>query len=543
MKTISIKKIISNKWFVLLFNAMFFALMAWLLPIHFEENDDATMCMIANGHYSGTPDGHLVFINAIYGWVIAGLYMIADIVEWYTLSFCILHVLAMTVIMYVLINKMKLPIWLKMVFIVFAYVFWIRIIIAFQFTTTAGLLCFSGCLSLLQSFQNQNSLSEGRLSRNWRLFGLFAIFVASLIRFHTAALVGLLCLPMFVEAITHNRRYVLWLVGVLVVVLCGKYADGLFYQSPDWAYYRDYNSVRGTINDNPYADLNIEELPSGVSELDYELFRNFAGDSKVMTLDRIKTIQSEIREDLSVKRCLVNIKYLRLYLFPVLFVGVGLLVCLVLEKNRRLYPLLALLVFFVTLIYLGAFHDLKYRVFLCMLLPMMYQILYWCSSVSNDNRLDIVSHIVVTIACFGVCVKYVKQDVGFVIHVNAWNKETVEKYLWPLLKGKEERTLCTYSGWAYTEYIHPFKLHNLPVRFMGFGWMTANPLNKGVLECHLDLVDSNVLCGCYVYDCPDRLFETSEKLVKAIKKNYDVAADVVVVDSNKKFVLYRLVSN
>ena len=311
-------KILSNKWFVLLFNTAFFVIMAWLLPIHFEENDDAIMCMIANGHYSGTPDGHLVFINAIYGWVIAGLYMVADIVEWYTLSFCVLHILAMSVIMYILLNKMKIAVWLKVAFIAFAYIYWIRIIIAFQFTTTTGLLCFSGCLALLQSAQSTNCSNNG-INYKWLIVGVTAVFVASMIRFHAAALVGLLCFPMFLEALIRERRYVLWIAVLLVLVLVGKYADGLFYQSPDWAYYREYNSVRGTINDNPYADLSIEDLPEGVSELDYGLFRTFAGDPNVMTLDRIKIIQNEIKGNLSVKRCLVNIKHLRLYLFPVLF--------------------------------------------------------------------------------------------------------------------------------------------------------------------------------------------------------------------------------
>ena len=287
-------KILSNKWFVLLFNTAFFVIMAWLLPIHFEENDDAIMCMIANGHYSGTPDGHLVFINAIYGWVIAGLYMVADIVEWYSLSFCVLHILAMSVIMYILLNKMKVAIWLKLVFIAFAYIYWIRIIIAFQFTTTTGLLCFSGCLALLQSAQSTNCSNNG-INYKWLIVGVTAVFVASMIRFHAAALVGLLCFPMFLEALIRERRYVLWIAVLLVLVLVGKYADGLFYQSPDWAYYREYNSVRGTINDNPYADLSIEDLPEGVSELDYGLFRTFAGDPNVMTLDRIKIIQNEIK--------------------------------------------------------------------------------------------------------------------------------------------------------------------------------------------------------------------------------------------------------
>lgn len=126
-----IKGVMGNKWFVLLFNTVFFFLMAWILPIHYEENDDVMMCMIANGVFSGNPDGHLVFINAIYGWILAGLYMITKAVEWYTLSFCLLHVLAMTGIVYVVARDKGLHPLLKGAFLVFIYVIWARIIIAF----------------------------------------------------------------------------------------------------------------------------------------------------------------------------------------------------------------------------------------------------------------------------------------------------------------------------------------------------------------------------------------------------------------------------
>ena len=46
---------------ILLFNIAFFAIIANLLPIRFEENDDVLMASIANGTYLGEPDCHLVF--------------------------------------------------------------------------------------------------------------------------------------------------------------------------------------------------------------------------------------------------------------------------------------------------------------------------------------------------------------------------------------------------------------------------------------------------------------------------------------------------
>ncbi len=140
MKNVLVKRMINNKWLILLVNALFFALMAWLLPIRFEVNDDAMMCMIANGKFTSVPDGHLVYINAIYGWVLAKLYGWIPAVEWYTLLFCVLHVVSVTGIVCAVLKNKEIQNGLKAIFLFFVYVIWIRIIIDFQFTTTAGLL-------------------------------------------------------------------------------------------------------------------------------------------------------------------------------------------------------------------------------------------------------------------------------------------------------------------------------------------------------------------------------------------------------------------
>ena len=112
----NIKRLIGNKWFVLLFNAAVFALMAWLLPMHYEDNDDVYMCMIANGGLSGTPDGHLVYINALYGWIIAGLYRVTRIIEWYSLAFCVLHVFSISSIVLLVIKDCRMRPLLKFLF-------------------------------------------------------------------------------------------------------------------------------------------------------------------------------------------------------------------------------------------------------------------------------------------------------------------------------------------------------------------------------------------------------------------------------------------
>ena len=124
--------------------------LAVVLPLGFEENDDVMMCMIANGSYSGTPDCHLVYINVLYGMVLAGLYRLTTAVEWYTLSFVVLHILSMSVIVYCILTTPNRARWERILWLIVLYVLWARIIIAFQFTTTAGLVCLAGCMLLMR---------------------------------------------------------------------------------------------------------------------------------------------------------------------------------------------------------------------------------------------------------------------------------------------------------------------------------------------------------------------------------------------------------
>ena len=112
-----IQKILSNRYalfaLVLIANIAYVALLASVLPIRYEENDDIMMAMIANGSYSGAPDYHLVYINVIYGYVLTLLYGWTSAVEWYTLSFMVLHVLSMSFLSYCILTTPNRARWEK----------------------------------------------------------------------------------------------------------------------------------------------------------------------------------------------------------------------------------------------------------------------------------------------------------------------------------------------------------------------------------------------------------------------------------------------
>ena len=527
-----IKRLVINKWIVLLSNAVLFALMALLLPVHFEENDDVIMCMIANGVYSGTPDGHLVFINALYGWIIAGLYRLTKSVEWYTLSFCILHVLAMSGIACAILKDNNMKLFPKVLFLAFMYVIWARIIIGFQFTTTAGLLCFSGCLALLQP------------SRKWRITGICAIFVASLIRFQAAALVGILCAPLLLAKVIEGRRFVFWLAGTALLAMMGYCVDSLFYRQSDWANYKEYNDIRGFINDNPNAVLAERNLPDGVDLQDYRMFCSFAGDPKIMTISRLRTIKSEIEGSVSFRQVVSNMAQLRLYRIPLFLIYFGVLLCIVMNDKRSPYYIhlgharlnvkmvvlisSCLLMSFI-LVYLGATASLKNRVFLCLLFPMVY-LLASCWPEENAHY-KVLFRIFLVLVLSGMIIKYAWQDVK-VRRLVQINQKEFEEFQYPLVKDLEG--LLSF-GTFHSEYLSPFGIKDMRFHCVGFGWCTCIPFQKGILECHRDFVDSDIL----VFGDMETSFDG---FLERLSRNYGLNAQLIIVNNNKKYALYKFVS-
>jgi len=520
----SFLNIFGKKWFILflnILNIIYFVLMACLLPIQFEENDDAVMCLIANGSYSGNPDGHLVFINALYGWVLAGFYSLTKAVEWYTLSFCILQVVAMTVIECIVVRDKGLHPLLKGAFLVFMYVIWARIIVAFQFTTTAGLLCFSGCLALLQH------------SKKWRYMGVAAIFVASLIRFSAAGLVGLLCAPLFIKEFVRDKRFSYWVMTIAFLALLGHFMDGLFYHQKDWAYYRAYNAVRGKIHDNPNAHLLSEsDLPEGIAMEDYQLFCGFKGDPKILDLQNLQIIESRMKKKMSFNDVMNNFLQIKMYWITLLLLGIGYLSIIFLsifkqpDRKRVVLFLVTIALFVLVLVYIGGGMSLKNRVFLCMLLPMVYQMIaFYIEDSYVKSRL---LNVILLVLIVGLVLKYVKQ-VDKVRGTYLVRQEMFDRYEFPLVASHT----CAIYG-CHLECLHPFHVKDTPFRSIGLGWMTEIPFNTGRLESHLDFVDSDIVCFSGI-DSPPK------EIANSIERNYGIPVKLEIVDHNEKYALFKFV--
>lgn len=461
---------------VLLFNALFFALVAYLLPMRFEENDDVVMCMIANGVYSGSPDCHLVFINAIYGSVLAWLYSLSQAIEWYTLSFSIIHIVSMSVLVWCILLDKEHNRWIKAVFLLFLYVIWVRIILSFQFTTTAGLACVAGCVLLLHR------------ANRCQIFGGGLVLISSLIRFHVAGLVVLLFIPLFLYTIKLNyKRYIPMVLIGFLVLFC-HIADNLFYQTQEWGYYKEYNTLRGKINDNPnaFSDEVLGNLPIGVSEADYQLLCVASADPNIMTLNVLKQIDTSL-ESVSIIDKWHNVKALKSYITAILIamIVMGIAVLGSYDKGRKIGLSIVALLVVAIMVFVALNATLKNRVFLCILIATMTIVYHW---MHIDNRIAIIT---LCVAIVGLSAFYAKQtyEVG---KWNAsgcvnWNKNQISL----VSQLPDEARLLMLVADMKIEYTPPFHIKEIPYHFCVLGWMTANPLNNQ-LSSHKALIDPNV---------------------------------------------------
>ena len=491
-------------------NIAFFAVMAMVMPLAFEENDDVVMAMIANGSYSGVPDFHLVYINVIYGYVLTLLYGLTTAIEWYTLSFAVLHILSMSILSYCVLTTPNRAKWERVLWLLVLYVLWVRIIVALQFTTTAGLTCLAGCALLL------------RESKTARWTGVLFVIIGALIRFMAAGLVGVLMAPIIVYTYRLNwRKYIAVVVMLTAVVGC-RVANKYVYDSdPEWKYYREYNQLRAQLTDNPNAyKLRAEQLPEGVEWSDYKLLLQFIPDPEQIDLPTIRKISAVVGA-VPFREQLKNLHRLDKYAVEVGILLALLILMILTTGNRSKYIFLILYSVFVIALMIHVSLDgfLKNRVFLCMILPLlMTDFMLLPNTTGLKRRWGI------ALAMIALCGWYGYQTYNQRVYVQykqlywSWMQQ-------PLLERvPKDATLVTVGSAMLLEANTPW--HIWPYNFNKYtmGWLTWIPLNKPVGHSYRALLREDV----YVFT--DRNYEQEEgKLVdvcRQIEQHYGVPTEI-----------------
>ena len=510
---------------VLMVNIAFFALMAAVLPMHYEENDDVMMCMIANGTYAGVPDYHLVYINVLYGAVLAWLYSLTTAVEWYTLAFAVLHILSMTVLSVSLLRTPNRARWERVLWLLALYVLWARIICSLQFTTTAGLVCLAGCVLLMR----------GTPRSEWT--GAALVLLASLIRFVAAGLVGLLMAPIILYSLGIQwRRYVPIVVMLVLVVGCRMTNRYVYDREPEWRYYREYNQLRAQLNDNPnaYRQEVRERLPEGIDVIDYALLLRFIPDPEQIDLKVIRQLSATVGE-VPFREQLKNVHRLDKYAVEIAILFALLVLMILTTGNRRKFLFLILYTLFIAVLIVHVSLDgfLKNRVFLCILMPILVTYFSLLPNTTGKKRR------------WGICIAMLVLSGWYVYQTY----QTVlanrhREYQWthlqqPILEYVPENAYVVTLGTTMNiQFADPW--HLWPYRFHKYslGWMTWIPFNTPVASSYRGLLRDDM----YVFAPASYTMERAAvaRVCEQIEKHYGVQTRIRPICHNGGYALIQV---
>ena len=512
------------KYIVLAVNIVLFAVLAWALPLGFEENDDVMMCMIANGTYSGTPDFHLVYINVLYGWILTLLYGLTQTIEWYTFSFAALHVVSMSVIAYCVLTMPHRARWERILWLLILYVLWARTIIALQFTTVAGITCLAGCMLLLRN------------SAKARWSGVVFVLIAALVRFYAAGLVGLLMAPIIVYHYRLEWRKYIAIVVMLTAVVGCRYVNRAVYDAdPEWKYYREYNQLRAQLNDNPNAyKMSAAQLPEGVDVIDYLLLLRFIPDAEQMDLPTLRQLSAMVGE-VSFGRQLSNLHRLDRYAVEIAIL-LALLVLMMLttgNPDKRIFLLLYTLFVLVLIVHVSLDGFLKNRVFLCMIVPILITDFMLLPDTTGRKR-----RWGITIALLGLSGWY-----GYQIYTERltaeYNRSVWTRLQQPLLEYVPQEAYVTTIGTSMMMestdpwHVWPYDFHKYTL-----GWTTYLPLNKPVGHSYRALLRDDM----YIFTDRryDREHTALQRVCEQIDKHYGVPVEIIWKVRNGRYAVVQL---
>ena len=521
-----------NQHFImlLLLNVVFFITAAYVLPIRFEENDDVMMLLFASGKYTGTPEENLVFINFLYGEILKLLYTWNNQIEWYAVLFAGFHIISLSVISWFIIKNEKVLGLYKILFLILFYVIEIRLILLFQFTTTAAVCAVAGLLLVFNVYKKK------------QLFGIALFVLAGLIRFEVACLILLILCPLFIRTLVLEKKLFLSSQFISVAIAASlvflfKFVDYQNYQQQnDWKYYQVYNEARGKINDNPRS-AQIKEIPGSVSAADYQLLLNFFPDGKVLDLNKLNLIKNELAQykfTNDVSNLWISLKNSYAVITLLLILIAFVIAITDNKKNGYILPL-ALIIFLFCLYFIITFGSIKQRVLLTAvlgLLPVIY--------ISLENVKKVRIHPVFVSALLLFTFLFAKQNIFTMkntMEARAMDfvkqEVLIDNYLQnPLHK------IIPFAGNYSIQLYNPFNISKKfkQGRIYFGGWLTNLPYNKEKFESYMDIIDKHS-----IFFKKDSYKHFSDLLIKSIDLNYGVKVYPVIESECKDYLIVRLI--
>lgn len=248
-----------------------------VIPITYAINDDVAMRDIASGSLTGTPDYHLIFIKAAFGWILTGLYRCFEGIDWYGCVFLGMMVLCCGILLERwnswCIQKGKKPWYIIGWYVIGITGILLEHMLNFQFTVTAAILAGTAIFLYGTTGREDNNF-YGRTGSVLILLWL-SFCVRSDVLFMAVPFGGLIFLA---KADSIKRKVITTLiamVGLLGIMVFEKEAYG----SEKWQAYLSYNDERSMVYDYygvPAYEENREFYEKiGLKEYDVENLKRY----------------------------------------------------------------------------------------------------------------------------------------------------------------------------------------------------------------------------------------------------------------------------
>lgn len=494
------------------------------LPMRFAENDDVLIMMLVSGAYSGQPDALTVFQNIYLSSSLASLYERWPQVPWYPSM--LLATICLSVAILVVFVRRQTSGWKDSRFLLLMPIVIVSMIttVEMQYTTVAGLAAAVGLFAMA------SARSVGGLAA-----GCLLLVFGCLLRFEAGLLATIVLAAPYLLSARVRGRLVSGLTALALTIGISALLDTASNRNmreiaPE---YMAFNALRGEINDNGVAALDKAELPEGISENDYELFRRFFADSAEFSLEDLLEIRAEMDENFGeltlqdfigaaselIRRPVTGFALLLPFLFALTAI----------ERGRFLtnYAMFGLVLASFWAIEVTAI--LKDRVAYIALLACLVGLILTHSTSRNAAAEWL------RVACIGaLCVVFGNSLIGKLLE-----SQRLRSFAQSQISATEDWSgnVIVYRAHLCVECAPIFSDDLAPLRGrIGFaGWLVNHPANAGIFPDHSALLEpQNAL-----FHYPGFDEEIVTRLLNALEENHDASVEPKILSTNDAAELVR----
>lgn len=290
----------------LVINLFFLALCLIFGDLKFGAVDDYFMAARLTGALGTEYNPHLIFVNAIYGYMLLPLYHLFPTIGWYYIGEMFAVFISLTTIGYVILQKCGER-WGAILATLFTALFASDFYLVVQFTQCASILSASGMLLFaygIITYAKENHTSMDPIASRLQddkhslpfILGIILMLWGSVMRWQ-AFLMGMpfFCLGLlFILKQCWQAKY--HVIAGLAILFVGAFVmhsfDQNIYKASEYETFNKFQGPRVSLGDNSNYNQNavledIEEL--GLSGKDYNMLTEWVHyDTEVFSVDRIK---------------------------------------------------------------------------------------------------------------------------------------------------------------------------------------------------------------------------------------------------------------